>query len=246
LSRTNSYARSLDGTEEGEEFLARRADATFVPGLRTLATWVGVSRNPKLLYLGAYIDENLGVVHDFEAGRRSFLYVAGTGGNIQKGLDILLEAFSRNPHLHLYIFCRIEDEILDAYEDILALPNIHYIFHLRFGMMRERLAKLLRGVNFTITAPIDTGSGTAFVGSLGAGFIPVGYVDIDAGALDGCLSTSWQIEAIEDVIRQASEMSLDWYKTASARAVERYWRDHDPTQFGMKFGVFHDDVAPKE
>jgi hypothetical protein len=42
------------------------------------------------------------------------------------------------------------------------------------------MANLMKWINYNVSAPIDTGTGTAFVGSLGLGLIPVGYVDIDA------------------------------------------------------------------
>jgi len=45
----------------------------------------------------AYVEDDLIVKdRDFDEGRKGFIYVAGTGGNIQKGLDLLLETFA--PH----------------------------------------------------------------------------------------------------------------------------------------------------
>jgi len=72
-----------------------------------------------LLYLGASVQTDLLVPdRDFEAGRANFLYVAGTYGNVQKGLDLLIEAFARLPHLHLYIYCRVE------YPEAIAALNV--------------------------------------------------------------------------------------------------------------------------
>ena len=126
------FARSFYGTEEGEEYLARRADATFLAGPRTAATFNGVSRNMTLLYLGSYVEKDLLVPGLRLPGPREetrFLYSAGTMGNVQKGLDLLIEAFARLPHLHLYIYCQVEEEVRRAYQKELALPNIHYIYH---------------------------------------------------------------------------------------------------------------------
>ena len=41
-----------------------------------------------------------------------FIYLSGTNGNIQKGADILIEAFAGLKDQHLYIYCRLEDERL--------------------------------------------------------------------------------------------------------------------------------------
>ena len=130
LPPVRDFVRSLRETGEGEEYLVRRADATFLSGPRTVATFRGVTDRISLLYLGASVESDYRVEdRDFEAGRKNFVYVAGTGGNMQKGMDLLLEAFARMPDLHLYIYCKVEEEVRRAYRRELALPNIHFVYH---------------------------------------------------------------------------------------------------------------------
>jgi hypothetical protein len=238
------FVRAFEGTEQGEEYLARRADAAFLSGPRTIATFNGVSRNMSLLYLGASVEKDLLVAdRDFEAGRTNFLYVAGTGGNVQKGLDLLIESFARLPHLHLYIYCRIEEEVWRAYRKQFALPNIHYVCHYALKPLRPAMKSLLRSISFTISAPINIGPGTAFLASMGLGLIPVGYVDIEAGDTNSVLVDSCSIEALMDSARRASEKPAEWCRQASRETLDRFRRLHDPPSFGANFKAFLDRLG---
>ncbi len=230
------FVRSLQGTEQGEEQLARRADAAFVSGPRTVATFAGISRNMSLLYLGSYVQKDL-IPRDrnFELGATNFLYAGGTGGNIQKGLDLIIEAFSRLTHLNLFIYCKVEKEVLDAYRAELALPNIHYIYHYSIGPLRSKMRALLARINFTIGAPIDTGPGTAMLGTFGLGMIPVGYIDIDGTNEDSVLIDDFSIESIMDCVVRASRKPAPWFRAASLATTQRFERLHEPSVFGMNF-----------
>jgi hypothetical protein len=238
LPPVRRFARWTDA-EPGEEYLARRADAAFLSGPRTVATFNGVSRNMSLLYLGASVERDLLVPdRDFEAGRTNFLYVAGTMGNVQKGLDLLIETFARLPHLHLYIYCKVEEEVRRAYRKELTLRNIHYVYHYAARPLRLAMKRLLRRINFTVTAPIDIGPGTAFLASLGLGLIPVGYVDIEASETNSVLSKSYSIEALMDCADRASRKSASWCRQASQETLDRFRHLHDPPVFGANFKAF--------
>ena len=234
--RRQGFVRSLEGTEEGEEYLARRADSTFVCGPRTAATFQGIAKRVYVLYLGAYIEESLKPqARDFDEGRRHFVYVAGTSGNIQKGMDLLLEVFAAMPAVHLHIHCRVEAEILRAYGRELASPNIHYTYLYEWGPFRRRLRELIGRANFTLSAPIDTGCGTAFLGSMGLGLVPVGYADIEAGPSESVLAVSASIDALREAVRCASTQSVEWCREASRLTLARYHRLHAPPVFGENF-----------
>jgi glycosyltransferase involved in cell wall biosynthesis len=244
LPSVRNFQRSLRGTEEGEEYLVRRADATFLSGPRTVATFNGIVKGVYLLYLGACIEKDYLVDdRDFNAGRNNFVYVAGTGGNVQKGMDLILEAFARMPDLHLYIYCKVEEEVRRAYRRELALPNIHFVLHYSKGPLRSQMKKLLKKINFTIGAPMDTGPGTALLGSMGLGLIPVGYIDIEAEESNSVLTNYCSIESLTDSIRQASEKSAAWCREASRQTLDRFQRLHDPRSFGANFKTFLDRLG---
>lgn len=231
-----AFARSLEGTQNGEEKLARRADAAFLSGPRTVATFAGVSRRISLLYLGSYVQKDLlPETREFESGRVNFLYAGGTSGNIQKGLDLALETFARLPHLNLFIYCKVEPETLHAYVKLLSLPNIHYVYHYSIRQLRPKMRSLLSRINFTFGAPIDTGPGTAMLGTFGLGLIPVGYIDIEGCAEDSVLTEECSIESLMDCAQRASEKSASWCRSASAATLTRFAKLHEPSQFGKNF-----------
>ena len=62
---------------------------------------------------------------DHARSRSNFLFFAG-GGNVHKGLDLVVEAFTQLDQ-HLYIVTHIEDGFRQVYREQLSSPNIHVI-----------------------------------------------------------------------------------------------------------------------
>jgi hypothetical protein len=223
ITKIISFMRSINN--EGEDYLTQKAKKVLLVGNmpRTIETF-GTYKE-KVISIGwtAYIQTDLiPERRDFEAGKKNFLYVGGTGGNVQKGLDLLIETFARIPELNLYIYCKVEKDIYDAYKKELSLPNIKYIYHYRFGHLRKRLRMLFGKINFTIHAPINTGIGTAFLGSMGLGFIPVGYVDLPYRDESVFLTESYAIDDLIRCVKLVSQKPVEWFKNASELTLKRY------------------------
>jgi len=238
------FRRSFDNLCEGVDYLAARTDAFFtIHCPRMIASYGKQVGRFVFTGLGSYPDTKLIPVggHDFNAGKNNFIYVGGSGGNIQKGLDVLISAFARHPDLHLYIYCIVEPELLRYAALDLNLPNIHYIYHWRFPGYHKRLERMLGKINFTVHAPCNFGMGTAFMGSLGVGLIPVGYVDY-AGPEDSVvLADSWHVDALAKCIREASEKSGEWCETAAGKALEFYLEHCTAEGFHKRFSeLVHD------
>lgn len=234
-----SFRRSFDCLTEGEDYLSSKADRLFTIQCPRMIASYG-KHIEKFYYtgLGAYLDDRLTVppeCRDFDHGRTNFLYVGGTGGNIQKGLDVLIDAFAACPDLHLYIYCKVENEILKSAKHNLNRDNIHYIYHWRLPMLRSKLAKLLRSVVFTAHAPINIGMGTAFMASLGSGFVPVGYVDYPGSEDSAVLTDSWRVEDLSKCIRAASLKSPNWCRNASHMVTSYYQDQCTAESFRMRF-----------
>jgi len=226
ISAPATFRRDPTGYIGGEDYLLKRADCLFTNRCPRMVAAFGEHQNHFFFTgLGAYPDKNLAIPpadRDFEAGRRNFLYVGGTGGNIQKGMDVLLEAFAASPDLNLFIYCKVEDEILQNYRRELNLPNIKYIYHLRYPWFRPKLKRLMKSFNFTVHVPLNSGVGTAFTGTLALGLIPVGYIDLPDFPDCTVLAADWQVEAIRECLADAARKTADWCGQASRKIVEAY------------------------
>ena len=134
------------------------------------------------------------------------LYQGGRG-NIQKGLDLLIEAFAAEPVVHLYIDSPIEFEALSNYKTQLSLSNIHYYeWQSRFpGGMRSILEKCA----CVLHAGMNSGQSTALLGALYHGLVPVVTRDanLNLGALEVPMEEATS-SAILAAIRSAAALSL--------------------------------------
>lgn len=245
ISKPRSFKRDLSPILEGENYLADMADILLAMNCpRMVKTFGNLKEKFFFTGFGAYPDQALRIsaeLRDYEAGRKGFIYVAGSGGNIQKGLDVLLEAFEKTPHLHLYIYCRVEPEILNHYRVELELPNIHYIYHLKSTAFGNALNVILRKINFTVHAPINSGMGTAFMGSLAHGFIPVGYIDLPPHGDSSVTVEDWSVDSITACITRASEKSAGWCRQAAESATKLHEEICGTTSLRTQFeAVFSD------
>lgn len=106
---------------------------------------------------------------DYNEGRDNFLFYSG-GGNVHKGLDILLEAFSKTDK-HLYICTCLDPKFKKLYEKELNQSNIHFM-----GWVRQRSRKFYRLIdkcNFIIFPSCSEGSAGSVVECMNQGLIPV-------------------------------------------------------------------------
>jgi len=247
--KPTTFKRSLDGITEGEVFLTKNASVLFTIHCPRMAKAYG-EHSEKFYFsgLGAYKDKLFHVScgdRNYESGRKNFIYVGGTGGNLQKGLDVLLAAFSKTPEFHLYIYCKVEEEILLHCAEQLILPNIHYICHWRYKQFQGKLKKLLKETVFSLHAPINTGLGTAFSATLGEGMIPVGYIDLAEPRECAVLTDSWEVDALVECIRRASEKSPEWCEQAAELSKGYYAKHCDPDQVYQNFKTMFAGVKDK-
>jgi glycosyltransferase involved in cell wall biosynthesis len=249
LTKPIIHRRSIAEHIKGQELLDRRTDVMFtIHCPRMVAAYGEYASKFHFTGLGAYLDELFIVPpeqKDFDVGRKNFIYVGGTGGNIQKGLDLLIEAFQQTPELNLYIYCKVEEEILKHCRKELASPNIHYIYYWKYLPFHKRLRKLLTQTNFSVHAPMNIGIGTAFMASMGSGLIPVGYVDLADPGECAVLTDSWQVDSLVECIRRASSMPTEWCRAASGLAREYYAKHCDPAQVERNFKEMFESVAQK-
>jgi len=106
---------------------------------------------------------------DYESGRNHFVFFSGRG-NIHKGLDLVLEAFSDLDH-NLWICTQLEKDFSLVYEKELKLPNIHVV-----GWTQPRSLKfyqIMHTCNFCILPSCSEGQSQAVVECMNQGVIPI-------------------------------------------------------------------------
>ncbi|RJR27571.1 glycosyltransferase family 1 protein [candidate division WWE3 bacterium] len=155
------------------------------------------------------------VKKDYASGRNKFLFFSG-GGNIHKGLDLLLEAFAQ-VNAHLYICQHINEGFYKVYrhelEDFL---NIHLIGVV--PMRSLRFYELVDKCNLVISPSCSEGSQGAVVECMHQGLIPVvsNATSIDTNDYGITLNTC-SIDEIVKVVQDVSQRPPKWHEEMSYR-----------------------------
>jgi glycosyltransferase involved in cell wall biosynthesis len=128
-----------------------RADAIACFGdAYTAATWRELTRAPVHCFNNYGFPEIPFLRRDFSEARRRFLFMS-SGGQVLKGLDLLLDLFARHDEWELYICSdfRNERDFCACYREALfRKPNIHAVGRVRvegpvFGEIARRCAFLI-------------------------------------------------------------------------------------------------------
>ena len=107
---------------------------------------------------------------DISVTKQHFLWF-GSGGLIHKGLDLCLEFFSKNPHLHLHICGPKEDDFYKVFHDKLHLNNIH--IHGFVQVDSDDFLQIVQQCLFTIMPSCSEGQSTSLLTTMATGLIPI-------------------------------------------------------------------------
>lgn len=162
----------------------------------------------------SYFDEHYTQTpKDFEAGRDNFLFFSGPG-NVHKGLDLLLEVFSR-AKAHLYICQIIEPEFFDLYRhELTELANIHTLGHVL--MRSPQFYDLIDRCNFAILPSCGEGQPGSIVECMHQGLIPIVSRECHIDTKDyGITLPASTIEEIADTVEEMRQQPLKQLKQMS-------------------------------
>jgi len=180
---------------------------------------------------------------DFESGRRHFLYF-GSGGNVHKGLDLLVEAFTQ---LDADLWCagRIEPDFIRVYRDELELhPNIHLVGWV--NLRSPRFYELMDRCNCTIFASCAEGSPGGVIECMNQGVIPIVSRDATIDVEDfGILLQDDSVEDIVRVVREVTAKSAQWHYAHSIRTREAVLADYLPQTFERNLRAGIEQVIEK-
>ena len=153
----------------------------------------------------------------FAAARRNFLFFAG-GGNVHKGLDLLLEVFSR-VDAHLWICQLLMPEFARTYRrELEELANIHYVGWVpvrspEFRALVERCA-------YTILPSCSEGCAGSVVECMHHGLIPVVSRESFVETSDyGITLRDCSIETIAQTVEELSQRPTGWLEEMSQQTL---------------------------
>jgi hypothetical protein len=143
---------------------------------------------------------------DFEKGRRHFLFFSG-GGNVHKGLDLLLEAFV-GTDLHLHVCQTIDADFASAYRhELRECPNIH--LYGPVTMRSSQFESLAHLCSWVISATCAEGQPGAIIECMGYGLIPILPENANINLEDfGVCLRECTIENIREAALQSAVMSI--------------------------------------
>jgi glycosyltransferase involved in cell wall biosynthesis len=173
---------------------------------------------------------------DFEKIRNNFLFFAG-GGNVHKGLDLLLDAFAKSDK-NLYICTVLEPEFRKLYRNELKKSNIHFMGWVK--PRSKRFYQIMDNCTFIIFPSCSEGSAGSVVESMNQGLIPIVSREtrIDVTGF-GLFLNECTVEEINKVVEEVSNKPLNWIKEKSLLTRKAAVTDFSEENFikNMKYNI---------
>lgn len=226
--------------EFSEEFAVHDADGIICLGNKNAAA--SYRQFPVCFNLNnaCYGDDHYdAAAKDFDAGRRHFLYF-GSGGNIHKGLGLLVEAFMQ---LDAELWCAgpVEPGFAEVYKE--ALPkhrNIHFVSWVE--LRSPRFYELMTLCNSTIFVSCAEGSPGGVIECMNQGLIPIvnreANIDVDDF---GIMLQDDSIDQIVRVVREVMAKPAQWHYEHLIKTRQAALRDYSQQTFeeNMRRGIEH-------
>jgi glycosyltransferase involved in cell wall biosynthesis len=172
---------------------------------------------------------------DFNKAKKHFLWF-GSSGMIHKGLDLLIELFSKREDIHLHICGPLkgEPEFEHTYSDELLKTNIHY--HGFVSLVSKQFKELLQECAFIIFPSCSEGGGASVLNVCGnGGLIPLlskeASIDIDDF---GFIFDKINIDSIQATIGKALLMSENELRDMSRKCYDVISKRHSQSNYGKE------------
>lgn len=147
---------------------------------------------------------------DFERARRSFAWM-GSSGLVHKGLDLLLEVFSRLPEVELYVLGSLdseEDFVRLYHKELFDTPNIYSIG--RVDIRSTQFTEVTDACAYVIYPSCSEGQSGSVVTCMYQGLIPIVSQETGVDVSDfGIMLDDCRLETIRQTVLQASSVSPD-------------------------------------
>ncbi len=151
------------------------------------------------VYVDKYFHYNKGI-NDIEKNKKNFLFFSGGYRNIEKGLDLLLEIFTKNSDYNIFICSQISPELQKIY-DLKKYPNIHLLGYLK--QRSKKFYEIIKKCNYIIQPSAHEGMPGGVLDCMQYGLIPIVTPECNIDTKNfGFTLNSFQIEDINTIIQK--------------------------------------------
>jgi len=166
---------------------------------------------------------------DFSKGRNNFLFFNGPG-NIHKGLDLLLDAFTQLPQ-HLYVRQTLEPGFFKVYKkELTEYPNIHLVPFLK--KPSKEFFSLMNTSNFVLSPTCAEGQPGSIIECMAHGLIPILSKEANIDTKDfGIMLQQNSVDEIMRVVSEVSQKTPDWCQAHAAHTMEEVKQFYSPEYF---------------
>lgn len=170
---------------------------------------------------------------DFNKAKDHFLWF-GSSGLIHKGLDLLLDVFSKRENIHLHICGPLEGEpefIQTYYTELFRKQNIHY--HGFVSMNSEIFKELLKKCAFVVLPSCSEGGGASVLNVCGnGGLLPLLSREASIDTDDfGFVFEKINNESILAIIDRVLLLQENEIKTLSLKCLDVISKKHSQTNY---------------
>jgi len=166
---------------------------------------------------------------DFASARDNFLFFNGPG-NVHKGLDLLLDAFT-GLRQHLYIRQNIEPDFFRAYKkELTECSNIHIVPYRKKPSVE--FFSMMDLCNFVISPTCAEGQPGSIIECMAHGLIPILSRQANIDTKDfGITLKENTIDEIIAIVRDVSRKPDSWYREKAVATRNEALGAYSPDQF---------------
>jgi glycosyltransferase involved in cell wall biosynthesis len=222
----------------------RNADAVVCFGNEhVVQSWREVCPGPVYGFNNYGMVTNASFSRDYAEARHHFLFF-GSGQQVGKGLDLLLEVFPRHPELHLYICSRYEREkdFCECYRhELFETPNIHPCGWI--DIKGARFRQLVTRCAWVVHPTCSDASTGSVINAMSAGLVPIVTREAGIDLEDfGILFADDRLETIEQTICKAAQLPAREVEILSQRTHEAAKRDFSEEAFLRRWREILTDI----
>jgi glycosyltransferase involved in cell wall biosynthesis len=189
-----------------------------------------------------YPNPNINFVRrDYMRAKRGFVYIAAQL-HVLKGLDLLIEIFSRHPDFHLYVCGKIDSELAQVYKsELSAAKNIHTLGYVQMGGRKWK--DICSQSAWYISPSCSDSCQGAALNAMAAGLIPILSQDVGVDLYNaGIRLPDCSIQTVENVVGDATTWNPKLLRTEERRVVKTVYEKYNSDAFGSDWETIINEV----